>query len=118
MNEARKRRLKAIAVLAAIPFVGALAMKLGHLALEARGVAKLSPAERVEYLDAIPRDPFSPSGGRILFNGERFYSVGPDGVDEGAATIYDPKNGAASGGDVILTRAYYLPAPIDNPPPE
>lgn len=71
------------------------------------------PPERPEdlvpdYLPEWPTDRFTVTKDRPRGEGLRFhpvpYSVGPDGVDDGAARAYDPKEGPKGKGDVIGKR--------------
>jgi type II secretory pathway pseudopilin PulG len=78
----------------------------------------------VKYLDAIPRDPFAPSpettplsylvgpeaaqrgraAGLYVHSETDFwlaYSVGPDGEDDGGASLYNPASGSQGRGDVV-----------------
>lgn len=57
-----------------------------------------------KYLQAVPRDPFAPSSPlRYKPNGQNFllYSVGPDGVDDGAAPIEGRGINRESRGDMV-----------------
>ncbi len=80
------------------------------LLLLARRILELegkTPPEQVsayvpEFLPSEPLDPFS--GAPYLWDatGQRFYSVGPDGVDDKLSQLYDPGNGTTSQGDVAV----------------
>ncbi len=89
-------------------------------------LARLALASRIEKLEGRPRptrveefvpryfpepllDPFSGKPFLYSASGEVFYSVGPDGVDDGMAQRCDPKEGVKAKGD------YWLP-PHDGEP--
>ena len=65
---------------------------------EAESLGDLAP----DYLPTIPVDPFAGDGVSYRRADGRYYSVGPDGVDDGGAVTYDPANGTASAGDIFL----------------
>lgn len=56
------------------------------------------------YLQTVPADPFS--SGTMRYHGEtrQFYSIGPDGIDDGLAKIYKSSMGVYSKGDVVAPR--------------
>ncbi|OPZ17214.1 MAG: hypothetical protein BWZ10_01243 [candidate division BRC1 bacterium ADurb.BinA364] len=75
----------------------------------AHGRLPKSLAETAEFLADIPEDPFGTMrGDRPRFAEGRqpgeivFYSIGPDGVDDGGAIEYDPRMNIDGIGDVIL----------------
>lgn len=66
----------------------------------------------IRYISEVPKDPFSKSGNDSLKyvinysnNSYSIYSVGPDGIDNSYAIIYDPTNGTQSAGDIVYTNA-------------
>jgi len=64
-----------------------------------------SPDEFAPLLPAgPPRDPFGSEPMKFLSGPDSFtcYSIGPDKQDDRASVSYDPINGTASGGDIIL----------------
>ena len=76
----------------------------------ARKIYKLEQGkepERIEELipDYLPEAPFDIfSKNRSPYREKPFYySIGPDGVDQKGARLYDPTNGTISAGDVFLT---------------
>lgn len=54
-----------------------------------------------QYLSAVPSDRFGPVALLQVAPG-RYFSIGPDRVDDHGAIAYDPTNGALSAGDVFL----------------
>lgn len=59
----------------------------------------------VSFLTSIPVDRYSTANSQIRYVQRPqpiVYSVGPDGDDDEAIIEYDPSNGSASNGDVIL----------------
>ena len=69
----------------------------------AQRLAALDGAKRTEeimaYLKPAAIDPFT-SGPMKVSGGGKFYSLGPDKVDDGGTVLYDATNGAVSRGDV------------------
>ncbi|MFW6255949.1 MAG: hypothetical protein ACOC54_03940 [Candidatus Sumerlaeota bacterium] len=61
------------------------------------------------YLSFYPLDPFGKGHVKWLQDEGLFYSVGPDGVDNGGRILYDPTNGTISGGDIVR-RTFSSPA--------
>lgn len=59
----------------------------------------------IAYMTEIPVDPFSATGEVYQYvqeaEGWLLYSIGPDGVDDGGQTEYDPMSGPAGPGDIV-----------------
>lgn len=75
-------------------------------ALEHGGAAPARLADLVpQYLPEIPLDRFAQDKKAPYREAANcYYSIGPNGKDEGARIFYDPTNGTTSGGDVALVR--------------
>lgn len=56
-----------------------------------------------QYLPQVPRDRLADAA-FLKDTPDRYYSIGPDKVDDHAALSYDPTNGAASAGDLFFDR--------------
>lgn len=70
-------------------------------------------------------DPFAADGAGLLVDAGdgthwKIRSRGPDGVDDGGITLFDPTNGTLSGGDLVLAvpaaRTFPFPLPGEAPP--
>ena len=57
------------------------------------------------YLPGLPPDYFTGTGLKLIGTDSTFtvYSVGPDADDNEGKIIYNPENGIASKGDIVLT---------------
>ena len=55
-----------------------------------------------KYLASSPSDPFSNNPYLNDSSRQVFYSIGPDGRDDGNGLLYDPTNGIVSNGDISL----------------
>lgn len=86
-------------------------MRLQHLTTPVAYLSNLFPDPFADVAqDATTRDEeiplFEAPAGTLQFGwgedlGLVIYSIGPDGVDGGGAEMYDPTNGALSGGDLV-----------------
>lgn len=65
----------------------------------------IARVKKANLLAPPGKDPFA-RGARLRMisttDGRIFYSVGPDGLDDGLSVIYDPTNGTWSKGDIVV----------------